>query len=39
MKHENKVSILQNAIEDGLKSGVAENFEPKSFLEELKARK
>lgn len=36
---ENKVTALRNAIEEGIDSGVAEDFDPKKNLEELKARR
>jgi antitoxin ParD1/3/4 len=35
---ENKVISLRNAIKEGIESGIAEDFEPKKFLETLKAR-
>lgn len=34
--HENKVKILREAIQEGLESGVAEDFNSEDFLEELK---
>ena len=34
---ENCISVLQNAIQEGLDSGVAVNFDPKKHLEFLKA--
>ncbi|MEL1244485.1 type II toxin-antitoxin system ParD family antitoxin [Flavobacterium sp. DGU11] len=36
---ENKIIALRKAIQEGIDSGVAENFEPKAFLESLKGRK
>ena len=36
---ENKIISLRQAIQEGIDSGIAENFEPKKFLESLKARK
>ena len=36
---ENKVIALRKAIQEGIDSGIAEDFEPKAFLESLKARK
>ena len=36
---ENKIIILKNAIEDGIESGIAENFNSKKHLEFLKAEK
>ncbi|MBA5630177.1 type II toxin-antitoxin system ParD family antitoxin [Moheibacter lacus] len=38
-EEENKIRALKNAIQEGLESGVAENFDPKKHLEELKAKK
>ena len=38
-EHENKVKVLRDAIQEGLDSGIAEEFEPNSFLKELKDRK
>ncbi|MFY7728422.1 MAG: type II toxin-antitoxin system ParD family antitoxin [Flavobacterium sp.] len=35
---ENKIIALRNAIQEGRDSGIAEDFEPKAFLEFLKAR-
>jgi antitoxin ParD1/3/4 len=35
---ENKVISLRNAIKEGIESGIAKDFEPKKFLETLKAR-
>ncbi len=36
---ENKVMVLRAAINDGLKSGSAMNFDPKGHLASLKAKK
>jgi antitoxin ParD1/3/4 len=36
---ENKAIALRSAIQKGNDSGIAEDFEPKKFLEKLKARK
>ena len=36
---ENKIVSLRKAIQEGRDSGIAEDFEPKKFLEFLKARK
>lgn len=36
---ENKIISLRKAVQEGIDSGVAEDFEPKKFLESLKARK
>ena len=36
---ENKIVNLRLAIQEGIDSGIAEDFEPKKFLEFLKARK
>lgn len=36
---ENKITALRNAIQEGMDSGVAKDFEPKKFLESLKKRK
>lgn len=35
---ENKIIVLRKAIQEGRDSGIAEDFEPKKFLESLKAR-
>lgn len=35
---ENKVINLRKAIQDGIDSGIAKDFEPKKFLESLKSR-
>ena len=36
---ENKIISLRKAIQEGIDSGIAKDFEPKKFLESLKARK
>ncbi len=36
---ENKILSLKKAIQEGIDSGIAEDFEPKEFLASLKARK
>ncbi len=38
-EEENKVQILKNAIQEGMDSGIAKNFDPKKHLEILKANK
>lgn len=38
-EHENKVKALRDSIQEGLDSGIAEDFAPDHFLQELKARK
>ena len=38
-EEENKVLALKNAIQEGLNSGVATNFNPKRHLDSLKASK
>ncbi|MDZ4148343.1 MAG: type II toxin-antitoxin system ParD family antitoxin [Flavobacteriaceae bacterium] len=38
-EEENKIIALKKAINDGIESGVAENFNPKQHLESLKAKK
>lgn len=35
---ENKIMALKKAIQEGMDSGIAEDFEPKAFLASLKAR-
>jgi antitoxin ParD1/3/4 len=37
-EEENRVISLRKSIQEGIDSGVVENFEPKKFLEFLKAR-
>lgn len=36
---ENKIAALKTAINEGIESGIAENFDPKQHLESLKAKK
>ena len=36
---ESKVIALRNAIQDGIDSGIAQDFDPKKHLESLKAKK
>ncbi|NUY80528.1 type II toxin-antitoxin system ParD family antitoxin [Flavobacterium sp. MAH-1] len=36
---ENKIISLRKAIQEGIDSGIATDFEPKKFLESLKAGK
>jgi antitoxin ParD1/3/4 len=36
---ENKIVVLRRAIQEGIDSGIAENFDPKNFLKSLKSRK
>lgn len=38
-EEENKVIALRKAIQEGIDSGIVKDFEPKKFLETLKARK
>ena len=38
-EEENRVIALRKAIQEGIDSGIAKDFEPKEFLESLKARK
>lgn len=38
-EEEQKLLALRKAIEEGEKSGIAVDFDPKSFLESLKARR
>ena len=38
-EEENRVIALRNAIQEGLDSGIAKDFEPTAFLKSLKARK
>ncbi len=38
-KEENQVTVLKEAIQKGLDSGIATDFEPKKHLEVLKARR
>lgn len=36
-EEENKAMVLRNAIQTGIDSGIAENFNPQKHLKELKA--
>ncbi|MCB0760902.1 MAG: type II toxin-antitoxin system ParD family antitoxin [Flavobacteriales bacterium] len=36
---ESKVIALRNAIQDGIDSGIAHDFEPEKHLQELKAKR
>lgn len=38
-EEENKIIALKKAINEGIESGIAENFNPKQHLESLKAKK
>jgi len=38
-EEENKVIALREAIQEGIDSGIADGFDPKSYLEKLKADK
>jgi antitoxin ParD1/3/4 len=38
-EEENKVTALKSALQDGINSGIARNFNPKKHLESLKASK
>ena len=38
-ERENKVRALKDAIQEGIDSGINENFDADEFLKELKARK
>ncbi|MBP8793238.1 MAG: type II toxin-antitoxin system ParD family antitoxin [Lutibacter sp.] len=38
-EEENKVIVLRNAIQEGINSGIAQDFDPKTHLESLKAKK
>lgn len=37
-EEENRIAALKNAIEEGLESGLAVEFNPKSYLKTLKAK-
>ena len=37
-EEENKIQILKNAIQEGIDSGIAKDFDPKKHLESLKAK-
>lgn len=36
---EQKMAALRHAIKEGMDSGIAEDFDPDAYLEEMKARK
>jgi len=38
-EEENKIIALREAIQEGIKSGIAYDFNPESHLEELKAKR
>ncbi len=38
-EEENKIIALRNAIQEGINSGVAKDFDPKKHLELLKSKK
>ncbi len=38
-EEENKIIALRNAIQEGVESGIAYDFNPKTHLKELKAKK
>nr|WP_294776256.1 type II toxin-antitoxin system ParD family antitoxin [uncultured Flavobacterium sp.] len=38
-EEENRIAVLRNAIQEGIDSGRAENFDPKKHLASLKANK
>ena len=38
-EEENKIAALKKAINEGIESGIAENFDPKQHLEFLKAKR
>ena len=38
-EEENKIVALREAIQDGIDSGIANDFDPKSHLKELKAKR
>lgn len=38
-EEENKIVALKKAINEGIESGIAENFDPKQHLEFLKAKR
>ncbi|GAB2491751.1 type II toxin-antitoxin system ParD family antitoxin [Algoriphagus taiwanensis] len=38
-EEENKVLALKNAIQEGMESGIVEDFDPQKHLESLKAKK
>lgn len=38
-EEENRLILLKNAVQEGINSGRAENFDPNKHLESLKAKK
>ena len=38
-EEESKIKVLRSAIQEGIDSGMVQNFNPKSHLEQLKANK
>lgn len=38
-EEENKIAALKSALQDGINSGIAKNFNPTNHLESLKASK
>jgi len=38
-EEENKIQALKNAIQQGIDSGIAKNFDAKKHLQQLKAKK
>lgn len=38
MEEENRIAALKNAIEEGLESGLAVEFNPKSYLKTIKTK-
>ncbi len=38
-EEENRIISLRNAIQEGVESGIANNFNPELHLEDLKAKK
>ncbi len=38
-EEENKISALRSAVQDGIDSGIAHDFDPQKHLESLKAKK
>ena len=38
-ENENRIKVLNNAIQEGIESGIAENFNPAKQLKFIKARK
>jgi antitoxin ParD1/3/4 len=38
-EEEDKVAALKKAIQEGIDSGIAEDFEPEQFLQDLKAQR